>query len=124
MINMLTRPIIFNLLFVPLITLSNPISITKSMAEAAPGSSSTPDVYIVYTEQPTDGIDHESFHLRTLSSVLGRIPGSRYESTICAQDRPYPNPVQSRSSSAWSRLKSVKVVATFTYLLLQKPHEV
>ncbi|KAL2927528.1 Subtilisin-like protease SBT3.16 [Bienertia sinuspersici] len=41
------------------------------MAEAAPASSSTPNVYIVYTEQPTDGLDYESFHLRTLSSVLG-----------------------------------------------------
>ncbi|KMT20091.1 hypothetical protein BVRB_1g001100 [Beta vulgaris subsp. vulgaris] len=38
------------------------------MAEAPPSSSG---VYIVYTEQPTEGSDHEAFHLRTLSSVLG-----------------------------------------------------
>lgn len=42
-----------------------------AMAEAPPSSSG---VYIVYTEQPTEGSDHEAFHLRTLSSVLGRYP--------------------------------------------------
>ncbi|GAB2217544.1 hypothetical protein Droror1_Dr00000741 [Drosera rotundifolia] len=28
-------------------------------------------VYIVYTEQPLEGVDAETHHLRTLSSVLG-----------------------------------------------------
>ncbi|KNA20042.1 hypothetical protein SOVF_056020 isoform A [Spinacia oleracea] len=41
------------------------------MAEAAPASSAPADVYIVYTEQPAEGSDHESFHLSTLSSVVG-----------------------------------------------------
>ncbi|XP_021767247.1 subtilisin-like protease SBT5.6 [Chenopodium quinoa] len=59
------------LLFVITITNSN-LQKKSSMAETVPPSSSAPaDVYIVYTEQPSDGADHESSHLRTLSSVVG-----------------------------------------------------
>ncbi|XP_057532496.1 subtilisin-like protease SBT5.6 isoform X1 [Amaranthus tricolor] len=39
-----------------------------TMAENQPSSSA---LYIVHTEQPTEGVDHEAFHLQTLSSVLG-----------------------------------------------------
>ncbi|KAL9229075.1 hypothetical protein vseg_004589 [Gypsophila vaccaria] len=45
------------------------------MSEYPPHSSSSPPpsygVYIVYTEQPHSGAEPESFHLSTLSSVLG-----------------------------------------------------
>ncbi|CAO2835296.1 unnamed protein product [Amaranthus hypochondriacus] len=39
-----------------------------TMAENQPSSSA---LYIVHTEQPTEGVDHEAFHLQTLSSALG-----------------------------------------------------
>ncbi|KAH9624848.1 hypothetical protein KSS87_000429 [Heliosperma pusillum] len=42
---------------------------SSKMAENPQQSSSS--VYIVYTEKPVDGVEPESHHLTTLSSVLG-----------------------------------------------------
>ncbi|KAH9624006.1 hypothetical protein KSS87_007022 [Heliosperma pusillum] len=45
--------------------------ISVIMAENQQHSSSTTAVYIVYTEDPAGGADPHSFHLSTLSSLLG-----------------------------------------------------
>ncbi|KAL9234625.1 hypothetical protein vseg_009478 [Gypsophila vaccaria] len=70
------QPVYFILLLTSLILLSISTITTSSqlksvkMSENSPQQSSS-DVYIVYTEKPTADVEPESFHLSTLSSVLG-----------------------------------------------------
>lgn len=50
------------------------LSILFIAAMADSQSTSDAKVYIVYTERPEEGVEHEDFHLKTLASVVGRYP--------------------------------------------------
>ncbi|KAK9758184.1 hypothetical protein RND81_01G213400 [Saponaria officinalis] len=74
-----TLKVFILLAFFTTTTISTSISLNSiNMADNAEQSSSSPSstppssgVYIVYTAEPSGGAEPESFHLSTLSSVLG-----------------------------------------------------
>ncbi|KAK9743303.1 hypothetical protein RND81_03G230700 [Saponaria officinalis] len=65
--------ILLSFIFFSILPISKSIPVKSVKMDQNSQQSTTPSsgVYIVYTEKPSDGVEPESFHLSTLSSVLG-----------------------------------------------------